>query len=108
MTLGGKRGLSQAYYLPSMSAMQLFLPAGAHEGIGAHRPPYQLYSHEADWGPRWSPHMRPLAELFEQARFITCVMSSRSAQFRIFFIAWSSLVLCYLDSGFWSMDTSIK
>ncbi|KAK9848493.1 hypothetical protein WJX84_003196 [Apatococcus fuscideae] len=66
MTLGGKRGLSQAYYLPSMSAMQLFLPAGAHEGIGAHRPPYQLYSHEADWGPRWSPHMRPLAELFEQ------------------------------------------
>lgn len=64
-THGGKRGPACAYYLPSLSAMQLFLPAEAHDGIPAHRPHHQLYSHEADWGHGWSSCFRPLAELFE-------------------------------------------
>ena len=75
LTQGGKRGPSRAFYLPSLSAMQLFLPAEAHEASGSDRPRHQIYSHEADWGPGWSPHMRPLAELFEQVS--PCVISNR-------------------------------
>ncbi|KAK9831111.1 hypothetical protein WJX74_003657 [Apatococcus lobatus] len=65
ITQGGKRGPARAYYLPSLSAMQLFLPTEAHDGTSAHRPRHQIYSHEAEWGPGWSSCFRPLAELFE-------------------------------------------
>ena len=65
LTHGGRRGPARAYYLPSLSAMQLFLPAEAPDGASAHRPRHQIYSHEADWGPCWTSSFRPLAELFE-------------------------------------------
>ncbi len=67
-TQGGKRGPARAYYLPSLSAMQLFLPAEAPNSSDSSRPLHQIYCREADWGPGWSQHMRPLAEFFEHVR----------------------------------------
>lgn len=75
VTEGGRRGPARAYYLPSLSAMQLFLPAKAHDGVSAHRPRHQLYSHDADWGPCWSTTFRPLAEMFETVGPVSAVRS---------------------------------
>ncbi|KAK9828497.1 hypothetical protein WJX72_000379 [[Myrmecia] bisecta] len=67
-TLSGARGPAISYYVPFLSAMQLFLPAGPppSQATSAQPPggvPHRLYQSDSEWGG-WGRSLRPLAELF--------------------------------------------
>ena len=73
LTLGGSRGGSLAYYVPSLSAMQLFLPAAAPGGYQP-RLLYEVQGPKGATGPKElrlddSPRVvRPLFEYFDNVR----------------------------------------